>query len=166
MNGRQLSWKEANQSCGAGGLLKLSQNDGSLSGTLNLNLSADHIIKWNVPYWLGLQKAGTCINETAGHPSNISQVEMKKCPYAESSVLKFANCGKKVDVVCVKPGKLIFNNLIFFRYFLIKAGIILYRMAFQSELQNARPFTLQSERPRLLPFLLRSHVVDPAIMPF
>ena len=114
LNKQQLSWVDANRTCGTRGLLQLYERDGNPFDALNINRTADNIIQRNMSYWLGLYRPSCheVMVEGLGYPQitgqsilqNISEHE--ECPFVEKHFTDSGDCSQKNHAICIKPGEI------------------------------------------------------------
>ena len=110
VNAQQLSWEDANRTCGTHGLLQLSQRDDNPFDMLNINHAADDITQWNMSYWLGLYSQN-CPEVTvkvnfSQERQSILQNKWKECYYVQNSSIKPGDCLHKNGAICIKPAKI------------------------------------------------------------
>jgi hypothetical protein len=91
-DGKQMSWNDANSSCG-NRLEFPTTNNKSLMNTGNKS------------YWLGIYKKESCETHMVGNLTNIMELKLNKCPYVVNDTFDEQDCYAKSRAICVKSGK-------------------------------------------------------------
>jgi hypothetical protein len=99
-DGKQMSWNDANSSCG-NRLEFPTTNNKSLMNTGNKSL----MNTGNKSYWLGIYKKESCETHMVGNLTNIMELKLNKCPYVVNDTFDEQDCYAKSRAICVKSGK-------------------------------------------------------------